>query len=104
MYDKHKTQKELNQDLLVGLKRHLIKCSDTSISKADRLKSLSNLEEVLSYVLLHANETIPDEEAAILARFFNLLLTKIVKAKIAIHNKPENFSQEIAFISVLLAL
>lgn len=92
MYNTHKSQRELNSDLLVGMKKQLIKSSDTSVSKQDRLTSLSNMEEVLTYVLLHPNEAIPDDEIAILSRFFNLLLIKIVKAKISIHSKPEIYT------------
>ena len=104
MYNQLKTQKELNSQLLIGLKKHLQIASNTSLCKKDRLQSLENVEEVLNYVNLHLNEAIPSEELAILSRFFQKLLIKIVKAKILIHSKPETFIDELGFINILLQI
>lgn len=104
MYQSNKTQKELNFQLLVGLKKHLQIAGNTSLSKKERTESIENMEEVLSYVLMHLNEAIPSEELAILSRFFQKLLVKIAKAKILIHSKPESFNDEIGFINILLQI
>lgn len=101
-YESHKSQKELNYQLLTGLKKHLSIAANTSLSKNERLNSLSNVEEVLNYVVLHLNEALSADEIAILSRFFQKLLVKVVKAKILIHSKPESFNDEIGFINIML--
>lgn len=103
-YQTNMSKKEINQQLLVGLKRHLILAQDTTAKKDVRLNSLSNLAEVLEYVVSDINSAVSVEEQAILRRFFQLLLAKIKFAIIDIHNKPETFTEEIAFISILLKI
>ena len=103
-YQSNMSKKEVNQQLLIGLKRHLIIAQDTTAKKETRLKSLSNLVEVLEYVINNINSAISIEEQAILRRFFQLLLTKLKFAMVDIHNKPENFNEEIAFINILMKL
>lgn len=103
-YQTSLSKKELNQQLLIGLKRHLLIAQDTTAKKDTRLTSLTNLAEVLEYVLDDINTAIGAEERAILRRFFQLLLTKIKFAQVDIHNKPETFTEEIAFISILLKI
>ena len=103
-YQTNLSKKEINQQLLIGLKRHLLIAQDTTAKKDIRLTSLTNLAEVLEYVLDDINTAIGAEERAILRRFFQLLLTKIKFAQVDIHNKPETFIEEIAFISILLKI
>lgn len=104
MYSTHRSQQELNYQLLVGLKKHLLIAQDTKTKKAERVKSLENISEVLEYVLLHINDAISIDEQAIMTRFFDLLLIKTKKALVSIHTQPENFSEEISFLSVLLKI
>ena len=66
IYEQSLSPYQLNDKLLIGLKKHLIIASDTSRSKADRLTSLNNMTEVLEYVLEDFNESIPEEEKAAL--------------------------------------
>ena len=103
-YQATMTQKELNSQLLIGLKKHLIIAQDTSAKKEVRLNSLNNISEVLEYVSYNVNDSLPEDERAILSRFFNLLLTKVKSSIISIHSKPETFQEEIAFINILLKI
>lgn len=103
-YQTNLSKKEVNQQLLIGLKRHLMISQDTTAKKDVRLTSLTNLAEVLEYVVSDINSAVSAEEQAILRRFFQLLLTKVKFATIDIHNKPETFNDEIAFISILLKI
>lgn len=103
-YQQNASKKELSQQLLIGLKKHLILGQDTTIKKETRIKSLANIVEVLEFVVGDVNENLPAEEKAVLERFFQLLLVKVQSAIIDIHSKPETFVDEIAFISILLKL
>lgn len=103
-YQTNLSKKEVNQQLLTGLKRHLLIAQDTTAKKNTRLTSLTNLAEVLEYVISDINSAIGAEEQAIFLRFFQLLLTKIKFAIIDIHTKPETFTDEIAFIGILLKI
>lgn len=104
MYSTHKTHKELNQQLLVGLKKHLLIAQDTSQSKAKRDQSLTGLTEVLEYVINNINEACGPEEVAIYRAFFVKLLSSVVHAQVALHTKPSMFTDEIGFINILLQL
>ena len=103
-YQATMTQKELNGQLLMGLKKHLLISQDTSSKKEARLLSLANISEVLEYVSYNVNDSIPEEERAILSRFFNMLLVKVRNGIITIHSRPETFQEEITFINVLLKI
>jgi hypothetical protein len=103
-YQATMTARELNSQLLIGLKRHLLISQDTSAKKEQRLNSLNNISDVLEYVSYNVNDSIPEEERAILARFFRLLLTKVRSGIINIHSRPETFHEEIAFINILLKI
>ncbi len=103
-YSSNLPKKELNFQLLVGIKKHLMIAQDTSRSKADRLTSLGNLKEVIEFVLVDLNEACQADEVAIYRRFFNLLITKLGVASVKIHQEPVGFADEIAFISVLLKM
>ena len=103
-YQHNKTPKELNEQLLIGIKKHLLIAQSTSETKAVRLQSLSNVAEVLEYVLQNMNEAVPLEELAIYYKFFKKLLTRITVAKIQIHQHPATFTDEIGFISMVLSL
>ena len=98
------SQQQLNVQLLIGLKRHLLLAQSTSESKEIRLGSLANLSEVLEYVCLNINEAVPEEEQAIYRKFFMVLLTKVTLAKVQIHQRPAMFTDEIGFISTILSL
>ena len=104
LYERFKTQSELNYQLLVGLKKHLLVAQDTTQKKHQRLRSLDNLSEVLEYVVTNINEAAEPEERALLQRFFLLLLTRVKTAIANIHHYPQTFAQEIAFINVLIEL
>ena len=95
---------QLNVQLLVGLKRHLLIAQATNEPKEKRLESLSNLAEVLEYVCLNINEDVPAEEQAIYRKFFMALLTRVTLAKVQIHQRPAMFTDEIGFISTILQL
>ena len=101
-YHNNASSKDINNQLLIGLKKHLLIAQDSSNKKEVRLNSLNNISEVLEYVTYNINESIPEEEKAILEKFFRMLLTKVRVSIINIHSKPETFTEEIAFISVLL--
>jgi hypothetical protein len=101
-YQQNLSKRELNQQLLIGLKRHLLIAQDTTAKKEARLQSLKNLDEVLEFVVGDINAAVGAEERAILQRFFDLLLTKVKFAIIDIHSRPASFSDEISFISILL--
>ena len=103
-YSANLPKKELNFQLLVGIKKHLMIAQDTSRSKADRLISLGNLKEVIEFVLVDMNEAVAAEEVTIYRKFFNLLITKLGVASVKIHQEPVAFTDEIAFISVLLKM
>ena len=103
-YQATMTQKELNSQLLIGLKKHLLIAQDTSAKKEARLNSLNNISEVLEYVSYNVNDSLPEEERVILSKFFRMLLTKVRGGIISIHSKPETFQDEIAFLNVLLKL
>jgi hypothetical protein len=103
-YQTHVTARGTNQQLLIGLKKHLMIAQDTTAKKDVRLTSLNNMSEVLEYVLSNINEAVSAEEQAVLRRFFNLLLTKIRKSVVAIHSRPENFQEELSFINILLKM
>jgi hypothetical protein len=103
-YQQNLSRREVNQQLLIGLKRHLLIAQDTSTKKEVRLQSLHNLEEVLEYVVGDINNAVEAEERAILQRFFNILLTKVKFAIIDIHSSPASFTEEVAFISILLKI
>lgn len=104
MYQSHKSVSELNSQLLIGLKKHLLIAQSTSEPKQKRLQSLQNMAEVLEYILENINEAIPEEEQAICFRFFTMLLVKVKKAQVYIHTTPVTFNEEIGFISVLSAI
>lgn len=101
-YQENKSQKELNVQLLVGLKKHLTIASDTSKPKSERLQSLENLKTVLEYLYGNCNEAIPEEERAIYERFFIKTLNRVTNAIIKIHAEPLDFKNEIGFIQTLL--
>lgn len=103
-YQTHKSVKELHQQLLIGIKKHLMIAQTTSESKTVRLQSLTNIAEVVEYVLQNMNEAIPVDEQAIYVRFFSLLLIKVKHAQFAIHSSPLTFVDEIGFISTLLKI
>jgi hypothetical protein len=103
-YQQNISKKDLSQQLLIGLKKHLLLGQDTTLKKETRLQSLSNIIEVLEYVVGDVNDQLPAEEKAILERFFGLLIIKTKSAIICIHSQPESFHEEIAFINVLLKL
>ncbi len=103
-YQQNLSKRELNQQLLIGLKRHLLIAQDTTAKKDARLQSLRNLEEVLEYVVGDINSAVGAEERAILQRYFDLLLQRVKFAIIEIHSKPASFSEEISFINILLKL
>lgn len=103
-YQANFTQKELNFQLLIGLKKHLILAQTTSLPKSTRLESLTNVGEVLEYVCMHINEAIPAEEQAIYQRFFFKLLAKVGEAKVLIHTTPVVFNDELGFITTMLAI
>lgn len=103
-YQDNLSKKELNYQLLVGLKKHLILAQTTNLSKLKRIRSLDNLGEVLEYICLHINDAISAEEQSIFARFFTLLLTKVTQAKSMIHQTPLTFEDEIGFISIMIAI
>lgn len=103
-YQQNLSKRELNQQLLIGLKRHLLIAQDTTAKKDARLQSLRNLEEVLEYVVGDINSAVGAEERAILQRYFGLLLQRVKFAIIEIHSKPASFSEEISFINILLKL
>lgn len=103
-YQSNKSVKELNQQLLIGLKKHLTIAQTTSELKTKRLESLLNVAEVLEYVVTHINEAIPPDEQAICVRFFSLLLIKVKHAQIKLHSTPETFTEEIGFLSMLMKI
>ena len=103
-YQQNLSRGELNQQLLIGLKRHLMIAQDTTAKKDARLQSLRNLDEVLEFVVGDINSAVGEAERAILYRFFNLLLQRVKFALIDIHSKPAAFPEEIAFINVLLKM
>lgn len=103
-YQQNLSKRELNQQLLIGLKRHLLIAQDTTAKKDARLQSLRNLEEVLEYVVGDINSAVGEEERAILQRYFDLLLQRVKFAIIEIHNKPASFLEEISFINILLKM
>lgn len=100
-YQTHKSTRELNQQLLIGMKKHLQIAQDTTQSKSTRLQSLSNLQEVLEYVCGHINEACGPDEVAIYQAFFSKTLIRIVKAKVDIHNTPLSFNDEIGFLNIM---
>jgi hypothetical protein len=104
LYQQNISKKDLSQQLLFGLKKHLLLGQDTTLKKETRIQSLSNVVEVLEYVVGGVNDQLPDEEKAILERFFKLLLIKTTSAIISIHSQPETFQEEISFINVLLKI
>ena len=103
-YQKNLTAKDLSQQLLVGLKRHLLIAQSTNEPKQKRLESLANLAEVVTYVIENLHEAIPPNEQAIYSKFFVLLLVKLRHATIAINGTPDTFVDEIGFISTLLKI
>jgi hypothetical protein len=103
-YQKTLSHKEINDQLLTGLKRHLPIAQDTTTKKDNRLGSLRNLEEVLEYVVGDINAAVGEAERAILQRFFDLLLQQIKYAIIDIHSKLVSFAEEIAFINIILKM
>ena len=103
-YQTHLTQSQLSEQLLVGIKKHLVISQTTSYPKEKRMESLSNIAEVLEYVINNINEAIPQEEQIIYQKFFILLAKKIAIAKVQIHQKPVSFTDEIGFISTVLSL
>jgi hypothetical protein len=103
-YQNHLSKAQLNEQLLVGLKKHLSIAQTTTLPKSERLTSLSNVAEVLQYVVDNINEAIDVNEQAIFTRFFTLLLTKVVVARVQIHQTPMTFDDEIGFISTVLSL
>ena len=103
-YQNNLSSKDINLQLLIGLKKHLLIAQDSSHKKDVRLNSLNNISEVLEYVTYNVQDSLPDAERAILEKFFNLLLVKVRTGIINIHSKPETFAEEIAFISVLLKI
>ena len=103
-YQNNLSSKEINNQLLIGLKKHLLIAQDSSNKKDIRLTSLNNISEVLEYVTYNVQDSLPEEEKAILEKFFRMLLTKVRVSIINIHSKPETFAEEISFISVLLKL
>ena len=104
MYNEALSQADLNRQLLFGLKKHLQIAQNTSLKKDERIQSLKNVTEVLEYVVMFINEAVPEEEQAILLRFFNKLLVAVKTAEIQIHSNPVNFTEEISFINVLSGL
>lgn len=101
-YDTNLSNLEKNEQLLIGLQRHLTIAQTTSNSKTVRLQSLSNITEVVEFILHHINgETVED---AMLYRFFNHLLISVKKAQMQIHQKPITFLDEIGFLSTLLKI
>ena len=103
-YQKTLSHKEINDQLLIGLKRHLQIAQDTTTKKDTRLGSLRNLEEVLAYVVGDINSAVGEAERAILQRFFDLLLQQVKYAIIDVHSKPVSFTEEIGFINILLKI
>jgi hypothetical protein len=103
-YQEALSPKELNNQLLVGLKKHLTIAQDTSSKKDARLNSLNNISDVLEFVSYNVNDSLPEGEREILSRFFNMLSVKVRSGIITIHSKPETFHEEIAFINILLKL
>ena len=103
-YQQNISKKDLSQQLLIGLKKHLLIGQDTTLKKETRLQSLSNIVEVLEYIVSNVNDQLPAEEKAILERFCRLLLIKTQSAIISVHSQPETFQEEISFINILLKL
>ena len=103
-YTSNKSPRELYQTLLIGLKKHLTIAQDTTAKKDTRLTSLNNMSEVIEYVLNDINPAVPEEERAIMVRFFTLLLVKTRSAAVSIHSQPETFTEEINFINILLKI
>ena len=103
-YENNLSPAQLNYQLLVGLKKHLIIAETTSNSKSVRLTSLNNISEVLEFVIENLNDSLNDKELVLLDRFFRHLLSKIVKAKITIHSEPMKFADELGYINILLQM
>jgi hypothetical protein len=89
---------------LIGLKKHLLIAQDTSLKKETRIQSLSNIAEVLEFVLVNHQETIAQEHTMVLGKFFNHLLVKVKQSQVSVHSTHTTFDQEIGFISVLMSL
>lgn len=96
MYDVPK-----HEDLLVGIKKHLLIAQDTSTKKETRIKSLQNLGEVLEYVLENIDNVTMHDERVLLEKFFTHLHRKVKRGTVSIHISHVTFTEEIAFISVL---
>lgn len=103
-YQTNKSTQELNQQLLIGLKKHLSIAQDTTTPKQTRLVSLSNVQEVLEYVCEHINEACGLEETAIYRAFFTKTLTRVVRAKTEVHTSPLSFADEIGFINIMISI
>jgi hypothetical protein len=103
-YQNNLTQRDLNNQLLMGLMKQLETAQLTALSKDVRINALQNTAEVLEYVVQFINEAVPEEEQAILFKFFMKLLVNVKKAECEIHFKPAKFTDEIAFLRVLISL
>ena len=103
-YQKYLSKAQLNSQLLIGLKKHLLITQNTSLHKQTRLESLNILIELLEYVSVNINEAISADEQVIYGKFFSGLLTKVAIAKVKLHTSPVKFDDEIGFISVMLSL
>lgn len=89
--------------LIVGLKRHLLIAQDTTKKKSERLQSLNNLSEVLGFIVDNPTEQLTEGDA-LLRKFFYHLLVKVKKACINIHTSPDTFEEELSFLSILQRL
>ena len=65
-YQEALSKKELNTQLLVGLKKHLLFAQESSVKKDSRILSLSNVSEVLEFVTYNVNDSLPEDEREIL--------------------------------------
>ncbi len=87
-----------SDELLVGLKRHLLIAQDTTQKKSTRRISLENVSAVLEFVL--TTQSI-DESSEILIKFFNHLYKKVVIAQTTLDTNPTQFDDEVVFITML---
>lgn len=91
-----------DQELSIGIIRHLTISSDTKNSKVVRLHSLSILQEVLEYVVLNPNKELDPSVVEIYARVLPSVLNKVITAKVKMHTEPTSFTDEIGFFRTVL--
>jgi hypothetical protein len=94
--------KELNQQLLFGIRKHLMIAQDTTVTKVVRNQSLEKLGVILDYIHENMNEAVDPSEFAIYEIFFTKLAARVAIAKMEIARGPVWFGNEIGFMNVMM--